>query len=80
MGFAFRKPEPQWTIVRSEVLIATSLVERYPSISPDGSMIAYSAGSDFLSRKIYLQRASGGNPLRLTNDPYDVAVRQTPKP
>jgi Tol biopolymer transport system component/DNA-binding winged helix-turn-helix (wHTH) protein len=69
--FAAPRPAPQWTIVRSEVPIATSLVERYPSISPDGSMIAYSAGTDFLSRKIYLQRASGGNPLRLTNDPYD---------
>jgi Tol biopolymer transport system component len=34
-------------------------------------MIAYSADEDLLARQIYIRRISGGEPLRLTNDPYD---------
>jgi Tol biopolymer transport system component/DNA-binding winged helix-turn-helix (wHTH) protein len=64
-------PPSQWVVVRSEVPIATSLIERHPSISPDGTMIAYSAGPDVLTRKIFIRRVSGGDPLRLTGDPYD---------
>jgi Tol biopolymer transport system component/DNA-binding winged helix-turn-helix (wHTH) protein len=61
----------KWTVVRSEVLVANSMIARHPAISPDGSMIAYSAGKDEVTRKIYLQRISGGDPLQLTDDSYD---------
>jgi DNA-binding winged helix-turn-helix (wHTH) protein/dipeptidyl aminopeptidase/acylaminoacyl peptidase len=64
---------PRWSVAQSEMPIATSLIERHPAISPDGSMIAYSAGRDVLSRHIYLKRISGGDPLELTHDPYDDA-------
>lgn len=63
----------QWVVVRSEVPVSTSLLERHPAISPDGTMIAYSAGADILSRKIYVRRITGGEPLRLTDDAYDDA-------
>jgi len=64
-------PAMQWTVARSEVPIGTSLVERHPAISPDGTMIAYSAGPNSITRKIYIRRISGGDPLKLTDDPYD---------
>jgi Tol biopolymer transport system component/DNA-binding winged helix-turn-helix (wHTH) protein len=67
------RPPLRWVVVQTELPIATSLIERHPAISPDGTMIAYSAGTDVLSRKIYLKRVSGGDPLQLTNDPYDDA-------
>lgn len=73
-GWWLRPTSPlKWTVVRSEMPIATSLIERHPAISQDGTMIAYSAGTDVLGRHIYLKRISGGDPLRLTNDPYDDA-------
>lgn len=65
------KPAAQWKVTGSRLLIATSLIERYPAISPDGKTIAYSAGTDIEGRKIYLHNISGGDPLRLTNDDYD---------
>lgn len=63
----------QWTVTGSELLVATSLIERYPALSPDGKMIAYSAGTDIETRKIYLRSTAGGDPLRLTDDNYDDA-------
>ena len=67
------KPAGQWEVTGSELLIATSLIERHPAISPDGKTIAYSAGTDIENRKIFLHNISGGDPLRLTNDSYDDA-------
>ena len=67
------KPAGEWKVTGSQLLIATSLIERYPAISPDGKTIAYSAGKDIESRKIYLHNLSGGDPLRLTGDNYDDA-------
>ena len=66
-------PATKWTVARSEVLVANTLIARHPAISPDGSMLAYSAGKNILTRKIFLQRISGGDPLRLTDDAFDDA-------
>lgn len=73
LGLSIYRPKPSahWEVAQSQMLIATSLIERHPAISPDGTMIAYSAGTDILSRKIYLRRISGGDALRLTDDAYD---------
>ena len=61
----------RWSIERSEPLVSTPLIERYPALSPDGTMIAYSAGPDLLSRHIYLKRLSGGESIQLTSDGLD---------
>lgn len=66
-----RSPPPLWSVERVEVSIAGPLIQRWPSISPDGKMIAYSAGPDITSRKLYLKPIAGGEPLRLTDDAYD---------
>jgi Tol biopolymer transport system component/DNA-binding winged helix-turn-helix (wHTH) protein len=64
-------PPTHWVVDRMEMPIASSLIERHPAISPDGSTIAYSAGTDIRGRKIYLIPTSGGERLRLTDDTYD---------
>jgi Tol biopolymer transport system component/DNA-binding winged helix-turn-helix (wHTH) protein len=61
----------RWSIERSEPLVSSPLIERYPALSPDGTMLAYSAGPDTFSRRIYLKRLSGGEPIQLTNDGLD---------
>jgi Tol biopolymer transport system component/DNA-binding winged helix-turn-helix (wHTH) protein len=61
----------RWSIERSEPLVSTPLLERHPALSPDGTMLAYSAGSDIFSRHIYLKRLSGGEPIQLTSDGLD---------
>jgi Tol biopolymer transport system component len=66
-----RPGPPRWSIERSEPLVSTPLIERHPALSPDGTMIAYSAGPDLLSRHIYLKRLSGGEPIQLTSDGLD---------
>ncbi len=66
-----RSPQPLWSVERAEVSIAGPLIQRWPAISPDGKMIAYSAGPDITSRKLYLKPIAGGEPLRLTDDAYD---------
>jgi len=43
-------------------------VEWFPSLSPDGKWVVYSAGSSG-SRQIYLQSVSGQTPLDLSRDP-----------
>jgi Tol biopolymer transport system component/DNA-binding winged helix-turn-helix (wHTH) protein len=69
----YRGPSPRWTVAKSEVLISGSLIQRHPAISPNGGMIAYSAGKDVLTRQIYLKPIANGEPLRLTDDKYDDA-------
>jgi Tol biopolymer transport system component len=64
---------PRWEIEHSQVLISTALIESHPAISPDGKMLAYSAGSDANSRRIYVRRIAGGEPLKLTDGANDAA-------
>jgi Tol biopolymer transport system component len=70
-GGAWTLRPRHWVVEHSERLISTPLIERHPAISPDGAMIAYSAGADTVSRHILVKRISGGEPIRLTNDGYD---------
>ena len=66
--FSTSRPR-EWVIVESRLaFIATPLVERNPTFSPDGTMIAYTAGVDLANRKIYLRLRSGGDPIQLTHD------------
>jgi len=60
----------RWTIERSERLAATPLLERQPALSPDGTMLAYSAGPDDDSGHIYLKHLTGGEPIQLTDGTY----------
>jgi Tol biopolymer transport system component/DNA-binding winged helix-turn-helix (wHTH) protein len=62
---------PPWTVASARMLITSPLIERHPSISPDGAMIAYSAGTDVLSREIFVRAIAGGEPLRLTHEAGD---------
>jgi Tol biopolymer transport system component/DNA-binding winged helix-turn-helix (wHTH) protein len=48
--------------------IATTDYERFPSFSPDGTMIAYARGTKPWNTQIYLQLRSGGAPLQLTHE------------
>ena len=43
----------------------------YPALSPDGRMLAFIRGSDSFmgTGQIYVKMLSGGEPVRLTNDP-----------
>jgi Tol biopolymer transport system component/DNA-binding winged helix-turn-helix (wHTH) protein len=67
----FTERPREWVVAESHLpFIATPLVERRPAFSPDGTIIAYSAGTDLASRKIYLRLRSGGDPIRLTNDSF----------
>jgi Tol biopolymer transport system component/DNA-binding winged helix-turn-helix (wHTH) protein len=71
-GYLYFARPHEWTIVESHLsFISTPLIERYPAFSPDGTMIAYSAGADVFSRKIYLRLLTGGEPIALTNDAFD---------
>jgi Tol biopolymer transport system component/DNA-binding winged helix-turn-helix (wHTH) protein len=68
-------PRPaRWSVERSERLVSTPLRELHPAISPDGTMLAYSAGPDVASRHIYLKRLAGGDSIQLTDDPFDDAA------
>lgn len=73
-GWWFARPRPSldWTIVEShQPFIGTSLIERYPALSPDGTMLAYSAGPDLSDRQIYLRIIKGDSSLQLTHQPFD---------
>lgn len=62
---------PPWSVASARMLISSPAIERHPSISPDGAMIAYSAGADVLSRDIFVRAIAGGEPLRLTHEAGD---------
>ena len=67
----FRWAPVHWSVERTEPLVSTPLIERYPALSPDGTMLVYSAGSDVFSRHILLKRLTGGEPIQLTSDGLD---------
>ena len=62
----------EWDVVEShQPFIGTSLIERYPALSPDGAMLAYSAGPNITSRQIYLRILKGDSSIQLTHETYD---------
>ena len=61
----------RWSVVSFERLVSGPGIQDHPALSPDGSLIAYAAGPDFLNRQIYLRRVSGGEPVRVTDGPHD---------
>jgi Tol biopolymer transport system component/DNA-binding winged helix-turn-helix (wHTH) protein len=63
-------PRP-WTVESSKLLTSNQPIERHAAISPDGETIAYSGGTDVLTRQIYLRSIAGGAPVRLTDEPGD---------
>jgi Tol biopolymer transport system component/DNA-binding winged helix-turn-helix (wHTH) protein len=60
-----------WSVASSRLLVSSDPIERHPAISPDGKTIAYAGGSDVFSRQIYLRSLTGGDPVRVTNEPGD---------
>ncbi len=60
-----------WVVDNARAIVATPLIERHPALSPDGTMLIYSAGKDVFTRQLYLQRLASGDPIRLTDDNYD---------
>jgi Tol biopolymer transport system component/DNA-binding winged helix-turn-helix (wHTH) protein len=64
-------PQKQWHVESSRPFISSRGLLGHPAFSPDGTMIAYSAGTDVASRKIYLRPVGGGDPLNLTSDGFD---------
>jgi Tol biopolymer transport system component len=64
-----------WSISESHMpFIFTPLIERFPAISPDGTMIAYSAGPTINNRYIFLRLIRGGDPIQLTHDADDASA------
>lgn len=61
----------RWAVDSARAIVATPLIERHPALSPDGTMLIYSSGKDVFTRQLYLQRLTGGDPIRLTDDNYD---------
>ena len=70
LGWRAWNPRP-WTVESSKLLTSAQPMERHAAISPDGETIAYSGGTDVLTRQIYLRDLAGGEPVRLTDEPGD---------
>jgi Tol biopolymer transport system component/DNA-binding winged helix-turn-helix (wHTH) protein len=67
--------EPEWVVAESHLpFISTPAIERYPALAPDGTMLAYSAGSSTRNRHIYLRLLNGGDPIQLTHDADDASA------
>jgi len=65
-------PAAEWAVAEShQPFIATTDSERFPSFSPDGTMIAFAEGKSARSHQIFLQLRRGGAPLELTRDAFD---------
>ncbi len=65
---------PQWIIAESHLpFISTPAIERYPALSPDGMMIAYSEGALVGNRHIALRLLRYSDPIQLTHDGHDAS-------
>lgn len=66
--------EPEWMVAESHLpFISTPAIERYPSLAPDGTMLAYSAGPTINNRHIFLRLLNGGDSIQLTHDEFDAS-------
>src|SRR6185437_9667500 len=73
--YVFLRRGPEWIVVESHLpFISTPEIERYPALSPDGTMIAYSAGRLVTDRQIYLRLLKGGDSIQLTHDTGDASA------
>ena len=62
-----RRPAPSLAIGRSEQLTADPGLEIQPAISPDGKLVAYSAGNSMRMR-VYIRPVGGGRTIPLSDD------------
>ncbi|MGD9980643.1 MAG: hypothetical protein AB7H66_05255 [Hyphomonadaceae bacterium] len=70
----WRASQPiDYAIDRIETVAGAAGVERFPSLSPDGSFITYSAASPGhrTTYDLYLLNTAGGEPIQLTNSPEE---------
>jgi Tol biopolymer transport system component/DNA-binding winged helix-turn-helix (wHTH) protein len=66
------RPQPgQWTIDSFRMVVATPTYEFDPDLSPNGAMIAYSAGPAPFARHIFIRNLSNGDPIQLTSGAED---------
>ncbi|HEX3666640.1 MAG TPA: winged helix-turn-helix domain-containing protein [Rhizomicrobium sp.] len=73
--YYYLRPEPRWIVVESHLpFISTPAIERYPALSPDGTMIAYSEGKLVGDRHIALRLLHFSDPIQLTHDGYDASA------
>jgi len=64
-------PARKWTVESSRPFISTLALEGEPAFSPDGKMLAYTAGPQNGHRQIYVRSLAGGDSIKVTNDGYD---------
>lgn len=66
----FLSPKTPQSIAKTAPLTTLVGAERYPAISPDGKLIAFTWDGDQLKNDdIYIQQTSGSKLLRITTDP-----------
>jgi serine/threonine protein kinase/dipeptidyl aminopeptidase/acylaminoacyl peptidase len=70
---AFRSPPANSAASRLSRVTWDAAFSTEPAISPDGTLIVYASdrGGAGQQLDLWLQRASGGQPIRLTDDPAD---------
>jgi Tol biopolymer transport system component len=64
-------PARHWTVESNRPFISTLALESEPAFSPDGTVLAYTVGPDFLSRKIHVRNVAGGDGIKVADDAYD---------
>jgi Tol biopolymer transport system component/DNA-binding winged helix-turn-helix (wHTH) protein len=76
VGWQFHRtpaPLPSWTLTR---LTADAGLSGFPTLSPDGKLVAYSSDGGLESEPdLYVKQVAGGQPIRLT---FDGAGNTTP--
>jgi eukaryotic-like serine/threonine-protein kinase len=69
VGLLFHSPPtglPDWKLTR---LTADAGISRFPALSPDGKLVAYSSDRGLDGKvDVYVKQVAGGQPIRLTSD------------
>ena len=68
--WAFGRPA-SWTLAGYRPFAAETLIERHPAFSPDGRTLAFAAGVDVDSRRIFIRSIAGGAASQASNGPGD---------